>query len=56
MHEGGEWLFGRLSGGLDEADGSVKRFGYANHTFHKNSVTRNQRSSYRVGYRDSRKY
>ncbi len=43
-----EWLFEDLMGCFDEADGSVKRFVYANNNFHKNSITNRLKAQFKV--------
>ena len=48
MREGVEWLFEDLMGCFDEADGSVKRFVYANNNFHKNSITNRLKAQFKV--------
>lgn len=48
MREGVEWLFEDLMGCFDEADGSTRRFVYANNNFHKNSITNRLKTQFRV--------
>ena len=48
MREGVEWLFEDLMGCFDDADGSVRRFIYANNNFHKNSITNRLKTKFKA--------
>lgn len=47
MRESVEWINEDLMGCFDEADGSTKRFAYANNNFHKNSITNRLKSQFK---------
>ena len=48
MREAVEWIFEDLMGCFDEADGSTRRFVYANNNFHKNSITNRLKKQLKV--------
>lgn len=48
MREAVEWIFEDLMGCFDEADGSTRRFVYANNNFHKNSITNRLKKQFKV--------
>lgn len=48
MREGVEWIFEDLMGCFNEADGTVKRFVYANNNFHKNSITNRLKAQFKT--------
>lgn len=48
MREAVEWIFEDLMGCFDEADGSTRRFVYANNNFHKNSITNRLKKQFKI--------